>query len=158
MGFTPDERLAARLVQTAPTLDVFRAVWIDPDRRHDLLLALPDGPRSALLVRALERKEAYDLYDVLAEMGYGLAPRTRMERAAAFTYKHAAWLGQMPVSGAETLRALAMQFGRAGTDGLENPHIFETPDVQNSGGLVALRSLGKPVDVLRETKVRIFAA
>jgi type I restriction enzyme R subunit len=152
------ERLSTRLVKEAPTLEQFRTIWIDPPERRKLLAALPDGERSALLVRSLENMDAYDLYDVLAEMGYGLAPRTRMDRAAAFTYKHTAWLGGMPLPSAETLRALALQFGRAGTDGLENPHIFETPDVVHSGGLDALRGLGRPAEVLRQAKVRIFAA
>jgi type I restriction enzyme R subunit len=150
-------RLAQRLVEKAPNLDLFRQIWIDPAARHDLLDTLPDGARSALRVRSLGQMDAFDLYDVLAELGYGLAPRTRLDRAAAFTYKHSAWLGAMPVPTAETLRALALQFGHAGTDGLENPHIFDTPEVKRSGGLAALRSLGKPVDVLREAKVRIFA-
>lgn len=151
------EKLAGELVHRAPTLDSFRTIWIDPSARRGLLDSLPDGMRSALLVRALDDLEACDLYDVLAHLGYGLAPKTRLERAAAFAYKHEAWLGTMPRQSAETLRAMAMQFGRAGTDGLENPHIFDTPEVQRSGGLMALRSLGKPADVLRETKTRIFA-
>jgi type I restriction enzyme R subunit len=151
-------KLAGELVARAPTIDSFRQIWVDPAARRDLLEVLPDGMRSALLVRSLENMDAFDLYDVLAELGYGLAPRTRLERAGAFTYKHAQWLGGMPVKSAETLRALAMQFGRAGTDGLENPHIFETPDVKNAGGLVALRTLGRPADILREAKTRIFAA
>ncbi len=150
-------RLAQRLVEKAPDLDLFRQVWIDPAARRDLLETLPDGARSALLVRSLDQMDAYDLYDVLAELGYGLAPRTRLERSAAFTYKHSAWLAGMPTRSAETLRALALQFGRAGTEGLENPHIFDTPEVRRSGGLAALRSLGKPAEVLREAKVRIFA-
>jgi len=36
--------------------------------------------------------------------------------------------------------------------------VFQTPEVTNAGGLAALKSLGKPVDILRETKGRIFAA
>ena len=71
------ERLASRLVEQAPTLEAFRARWINPPERADLLQALPDGARSALLVRALGAMDAYDLYDVLAELGYGLNPRTR---------------------------------------------------------------------------------
>jgi type I restriction enzyme R subunit len=152
------QKLTAELVQRAPTLDAFRTIWIDPNARRGLLDGLPDGGRSAMLVRKLDELEACDLYDVLANLGYGLAPKTRLERAAAFTYKHEAWLGTMPRQSAETLRAMAMQFGWSGTDGLENPLIFETPEVMRSGGLLALRSLGKPVDVLRETKTRIFAA
>ncbi len=152
------ENLSAQLVTQAPTLDVFRSLWIDPSARHDLLEKLPDGVRSALLVRSLENMNAFDLYDVLAELGYGLNPRTRLDRAAAFTYKHSAWLNGMPTQSAETLRALALQFGRAGTDGLESPHIFETPEVNKAGGLIALRAFGQPAEILRETKTRIFAA
>jgi len=152
------ERLTRSLIEKAPTLDFFRALWIDPEARHELLASLPDGVRSALLVRSLAQMDSYDLYDLLAEMGYGLATRTRLERAAAFTYKHAAWLKDMPVKSAETLRALALQFGRAGTEVLENLHIFETPEVQKAGGLDSLRAMGRPADILRETKVRLFAA
>jgi type I restriction enzyme R subunit len=54
--------------------------------------------------------------------------------------------------------ALAAQFAHAGTDGLENPRVFETPEVTRAGGLPALKALGKPADVLRETKARMFAA
>ena len=100
----------------------------------------------------------YDLYDVLAELGYGLAPRTRVERADAFTYKHHAWLAKLPKEAMATLEALAAQFARSGTDGLENPQVFQTPEVVRAGGLGALKALGKPAEVLQETKQRLFAA
>ena len=109
-------------------------------------------------MRQLEDMDDYDLYDVLAELGYGLAPRTRTERAEAFAYKHADWLAGLPAPTAATLKALAVQFARAGTDGLENPRIFETPEVVRAGGLTALKTLGRPADILRETKARMFAA
>jgi type I restriction enzyme R subunit len=151
-------RLAARLVEEAPTLETFRGHWIAPAERRDMLGRLPDAGRSALLVRTLEQMTDYDLYDVLAELGYGLAPRTRLERADAFTYKHHGWLAALPKEAMATLEALAAQFARAGTDGLENPQVFQTPEVVKAGGLGALKALGKPADVLRETKERLFAA
>jgi type I restriction enzyme R subunit len=151
------ERLAAKLVEQAPTLESFREAWIHPEARKVLLGTLPDAGRSPLLVRALEEMDAYDLYDVLAELGYGLAPRTRPERADAFTYKHGAWLMTLPPQAAETLKALASQFAKAGTDGLESPAVFQTPEVANAGGLKALRVLGKPAEILLDTKERIFA-
>jgi type I restriction enzyme R subunit len=152
------ERLAARLVEEAPTLDAFRARWVNPAERRALLGRLPDAGRSALLVQQLEEMADYDLYDVLAELAYGLAARTRLERAAAFDYKHAAWLKALPPSAAATLHALTVQFARAGTEGLENPHVFQAPEVVQAGGLPALKALGKPADVLRDTKERMFAA
>jgi type I restriction enzyme R subunit len=152
------ERLAARLVEEAPTLENFRARWIEPPKRREMLGRLPDAGRSALLVQRLEAMNDYDLYDVLAELGYGLAPRTRAGRAEAFTYKHDRWLAGLPAPTAATLKAMASQFARAGTDGLESPQIFQIPEVRNAGGLDALKVLGKPSDILRETKGRMFAA
>ncbi len=151
-------QLATRLVAEAPTLDMFRKKWIQPMERKALLEGLPDGGRAPGLVRALEGMNAFDLYDVLAELGYGMAPRTREARAAAFTYKHARWLAGLPTRTGETLKALAGQFANGGTEALENQLVFQTPGVQKAGGVEALRGLGKPEDAIRETKIRIFAA
>jgi type I restriction enzyme R subunit len=151
-------RLAERLVAEAPTLEQFRAVWVRPPDRRSLIEHLPEGGRSALLVSELEGLDACDLYDVLGEIGYGVAPKTRVSRAGAFEYKHEAWLAGMPPRASKTVRAIANQFALAGTDGLENPAIFQVPDVRGAGGLPALQLVGKPADVLMETKYRMFAA
>jgi len=152
------QRLAAQLVKDAPTLEAFRSRWVDPATRHEMLSRLPEGARSAYLVQRLEEMDDYDLYDVLGDLGYGLAPRTRDERSEAFTYKHASWLQTLPPPAAATVRAIAAQFARGGTEGLENPRIFQTPQVRKAGGLAALRAVGEPAEVLKETKERMFAA
>jgi type I restriction enzyme R subunit len=152
------ERLAAKLVEEAPTLEQFRTHWINPPERKELLGRLPEAGRSVLLVRQLEDMAAFDLYDVLAELGYGLAPRTRTERAEAFTYKHEDWLASLSPATTATLKAMVAQFAQSGTDSLESPYIFQIPDVVQAGGLVALKVLGQPAEVLRKTKERIFAA
>ena len=142
----------------APTLESFRACWIMPHDRRELLSRLPDGGRSPLLVQQLEDMTDYDLYDVLAELGYGMSPRTRAERANAFSYKHKDWLSSLPVETQAALEALTSQFAKAGTEGLESLHVFQMPEVSRAGGLEALRELGKPAEVLHETKKRMFAA
>jgi type I restriction enzyme R subunit len=152
------QRLAERLVEEAPTLEAFRQRWITPEERRQLMAHLPEAGRSAIIVRALEEMTAYDLYDVLGELGYGMVPRTREERADAFTYKHSDWLSELPAETRATLRALVAQFARAGTEGLENLHVFQTPEVTRAGGLAALRALGEPREILHETKERVFAA
>ncbi|MEX0643605.1 MAG: DEAD/DEAH box helicase family protein [Pirellulales bacterium] len=156
------ERLARRLIEEAAQISDFRGVWIVRNKRLELFDRLPDGGRSPLLVRALDRMDDYDLYDVLADLGYGLEPKTRIDRADAFFYKHGTWLSGLPTSAAKTLEAVVAQFGKSGTDGLESPDIFNTPEVRTAGGkdgpLKSLRELGKPADVLLDTKVRLFAA
>jgi type I restriction enzyme R subunit len=153
-----EERLAVRLLARAPSLDAFRAAWILPPERAGLLAALPDGGRSAGVIRSLEGMDDFDLYDVLAELGYGLDPKTRLARADAFDYKHAAWLAGLPPAMGATLRALARQFARGGTDELEQPGVLQVPSVVAAGGLAALKALGSPAEILHETKSRLFAA
>jgi type I restriction enzyme R subunit len=153
------QRLAARLVEQAQTLDAFRAKWIVRDEREKLMEYVRAGGFSPKALQALEEMEEFDLYDVLADVGYGMSPHTRLERAESFGYKHARWLEQLPPATAKTLQAIAAQFARAGTEGLENKELLQTPEVRNAGGLNALKALGKSArEVLSETKGKIFAA
>ncbi|HBI24343.1 MAG TPA: restriction endonuclease subunit R [Nitrospiraceae bacterium] len=151
-------RMAERLIQEAPTIDIFRRDWITPTVRHPLIERLVTSGYSPNVLRIVETMEEYDLYDVLADAAYGMAPRTRKGRAEAFIYKHEEWLIEMPPKTADVIKAIASQFKRGGTDGLENQQIFKTPSVMRAGGLDALKALGKPADVLRETKERMFSA
>jgi type I restriction enzyme R subunit len=151
-------RLAARLVQEVHTLNDFRGRWIDPPSRQELIDALVTAGYSPTVVRMVDDREDYDLYDVLAELGWGMNPRTRHERTMAFTYKHEDWINALPGKAAGTVRAIASQFERGGTEGLENPQIFQTPEVKLAGGLAALQMAGNPREMLIETKRRMFAA
>ncbi len=67
-------------------------------------------------------------------------------------------MSALPPTTSETLQKLRAQFAHGGTDAVENPHVFEMSDVKSAGGLTALKIIGNPADVLRETKERIFAA
>jgi len=148
------EQIAANLVKIIPTLEEFRVSWVNPTKRQELLKQLVSAGVSPREFATVEQLGDYDLYDILADIAYGLAPKTKSDRAEAFSYKHADWLNKMPEATAKTVEALVNQFVSGGTEALENPLIFETPKV-NRG---ALKVLGKPGDVLREIKERIFAA
>lgn len=151
-------RLTERLISEVRTLDDFRARWIDPPSRLELINLLVTSGYSPRVVRLVDEKEDYDLYDVLAELGWGMNARTRHERVLAFTYRQEEWLQSLPHETARVIRAVASQFERGGTDGLENPQIFNTPEVKSAGGLKALKVAGNPKDILLETKQRMFAA
>jgi type I restriction enzyme R subunit len=152
------DRMAERLVREAASLEDFRRRWVDPNERRELLDSLVMSGYSPSMVRTVEDKLDYDLYDLLAELGWGMSPRTRGERANAFIYKHEEWINALPKSAGHTIRAIARQFERGGTEGLENPHVLQTPEVKASGGLEALRQAGDPKALLAETKTRMFAA
>ena len=50
------QRLAARLVEEAPSVDALRSAWVAPDERRGLLLSLPGGEAAVRLVRELEER------------------------------------------------------------------------------------------------------
>ena len=150
-------RLAAQLIREAPTLDEFRQRWIQPEERRALMNRLVESGHPPSVLQVLDEMNDYDLYDVLADLGFGLAPRTRNDRALAFTYKHEDWLAGLPEQTAAAIRAIVGQFEADGTEGLENQRIFQTPQVQAAGGLDALKAGGQPARLLNETKARMFS-
>ena len=149
--------LAQRLIGEAKTLDDFRNLWIDAQKRKTLIGLLPDDGQGLRLLRELLKYQDYDLYDVLAEIGYGIAPKNRAERVSALQYKHSDWFKSLPQRTSTTLVALARQFEKGGTEELENPFVLNAPDVMKAGGLEALKVLGEPKDIIDETKKRLFA-
>jgi type I restriction enzyme R subunit len=151
------ELLATRLVEQAKTLDDFRSIWAEPAERKTLIDKLPDDGRGVRLLREIMQWQEYDLYDVLTQIAYGMAPKTRRERVEALRYKHAGWFQSLPPQTGNTLIALAQQFAKGGTEELENPYVFSAPEVRKAGGLEALKVLGEPKDIILETKRRLFA-
>lgn len=79
--------LSAKLTTECPTLEAFRARWVNPPEREEIITAIVNAGYSPSVLRLLEDMNDYDLYDVLADLGYGLVPRTREDRALAFRYK-----------------------------------------------------------------------
>jgi type I restriction enzyme R subunit len=152
------ERLRTRVAEAAPALDDLRGFWVEREQRLDLLRRLPDGGQSAGVIRTLRAMLEYDLYDVLAQLAYQQTPFTRDERAQRFATRQAAWLQDMPTATAATTTAIVRQFARAGIDGLESRYVWQTPEVQQAGGLTAIKAIGKPAEVLREIKERLLAA
>ena len=152
------ERLAAKLVADMPTLEEFRRTWVEPEPRRDMISRLPDGGRSPSVLRRLAGMDDCDLFDVLADAGYGQAPKTRAARADAFQYKNGDWLERMPERASGAILAIASQFELGGTENLEDRYIFRTPELTRAGGVSALREYADAGEALRETKRRMFRA
>ena len=153
------KRFAEKLVQEVKTLEDLRQRWVAPTERGNLLERLRQDGCSSEALRVLQDMQNYDLYDILAELGFGMAPRTRADRAAAFDYKHKEWLDQLPRQPAAVIKAFVRQFEKNGIAELENRRIFEVPAVKEAGGKEALQEAGGvPRELVREAKERIFTA
>ena len=159
---TPQEYQAAvteELIAQCPTLAEFRAAWLVKERRETVM---DDLLRRGLLpekVRELRAMDDYDLFDVLAAVAYGIAPRRRSERAAALTAEHGPeWLIRLPLPAARVIRAIARQFERGGTPALETTELWHTTDPDLKNGLRVLKAAGEPSELVQKTKEALFAA
>ena len=150
------EIIASKLSEEVKTFEEFRNYWIDPLRRKALLEFLPNDGAGVRMLRDLMNLKNCDLYDILAEIGFGVAPKSRKERVFALQYKYSDWFNNLPLNTRETLLALARQFEKGGIEELENHYIFEIPEVNKAGGLEALKLLGDPKDVILEVKRMLF--
>ena len=150
--------LALRLKREAANLGEFRERWIQPAERQALMDALVTAHGSPRVMQMVDAMQDYDLYDVLASLGYALKPRTRLDRSLAFRFKNEPWLETMPPPAKAVILGIAGQFEKSGTEALENREIWRVPLIEKAGGLSALRALGKPLDALQNTKTRLFSA
>ena len=151
-------RIVAELKAEAVDAAGFRAIWVEPPQRRRLMDRLVAAGLSPRVLQEVDGLRAYDTFDVLGAAAYAITPRTRDDRAARFRLDHGAWLTPMPPDSRAAVEALAGQFARNGTEELETPDVLRVPAVARAGGLAALKKLGSPADVLRETRTRLLAA
>ncbi len=159
--FTLEEykrKLAEELIKKVENLDLLREMWINPIDRVHLIEALPGGEKGALMLRQLLNLDNCDLFDFFANVGFGVAPKTRNERVFAFDYKNKEWLMSLPPDTSKVIDALAKQFRENGIEELENPNIFETNEIKKAGGVKALMKVMVAAKAIIEVKKRLFIA
>jgi type I restriction enzyme R subunit len=147
-----------RVIAEAHNLDEFRALWIETQKRRNLIDHLLGDNFSPEVIREIDQMTDFDLYDFFGHHGYHARALRRPERGHLFISSHQSWFDGMDPKAAIVLKGLGHQFAAGGTDALETPAIWDVPEIKLAGGLDALRALGKYADVIREAKGRLFRA
>ena len=150
------QEMVARVLREAATLHDFRSLWVETQKRRQLIDHLLGEHYSPDTVRELVGLAECDHFDLFAHYGYREKALKRSEREAAYLRAQAPWFASVDDKTAIVLKGIGHQFGLGGTDALESEYLWEVPEIRRAGGLAALRPLGKPSDVLREAKVRLF--
>lgn len=150
--------IAKNIVNDIHNLSEFRELWVDPSSRRALINNLLYSGYSPEIIRQVECMTDFDLYDVLVDIAYGVEPKTREERAFSFSYKQKNWLSNFPAQTQTVIIAIANQFAKEGTEAFENNFIFDTKEVKLAGGIKALKQGGNAAELIKETKIRLFAA
>lgn len=145
-----------RVIAEAHNLDEFRALWIETQKRRNLIDHLLGDNFSPEVIREIDQMTDFDLYDFFGHHGYHARALRRPERGHLFISSHQSWFDGMDPKAAIVLKGLGHQFAAGGTDALETPAIWDVPEIKLAGGLDALRTLGKHADVIRNAKDRLF--
>lgn len=147
-----------RVLREAHTLDEFRRLWIETQERGKLIAHLRGDSLSPELLRDLDNMVDFDLFDLFAHHGYHARALNRPERNRVYLTANQSWFDAVDAKAATVLKGLGHQFEIGGTEALETMALWEVPEIKLVGGLTALKALGRPVDVMRDAKERLFAA
>jgi type I restriction enzyme R subunit len=145
-----------RVLSEAHNLDEFRQLWIEAQKRRSLIEHLLGDNFSPEVIREIDRMTDFDLYDFFGHHGYHARALKRPERGDLYISGNQSWFADMDPQAGTVLKGLGHQFAAGGTDALETPALWEVPEIRLAGGLDALRALGRPMDVMREAKGRLF--
>jgi len=145
-----------RVVSEAHNLDDFRALWIEAQKRRQLIDHLLGDNFSPDVIREIDQMSDFDLYDFFGKYGYHARALKRPERGELFISHNKSWFSTMDGKAATVLKGLGHQFAQGGTDALESQNLWEVPEIKLAGGLNALRGLGAPAQVMHDAKARLF--
>ncbi len=148
----------SRVLAEAHTLDEFRELWIETTKRRGLIDHLLGDNFSPEVIREIDKMTEFDLYDFFGHHGYHAQALKRAERGEQYIDLNSGWFDGMDPKAAFVLKGLGSQFAQGGTEALETPALWDVPEIRMAGGIAALRGLGKPADVVREAKERLFGA
>lgn len=151
------DEIIQRVLGEAHTLNEFRELWITSKKRRELIDHLVGDNYSPDLIREVDDMTAFDHYDFFGLHGYKAHARIRSDRSERFILKNKGWFDSVDSDAAIVLKGLGHQFALGGTDALETAALWEVPEISQAGGIVALKKLGKPVDVIHDAKQRLFS-
>jgi type I restriction enzyme R subunit len=146
-----------RVLMEAHNLTEFRQLWVESQKRRRLIEHLLGNNFSPELVRDIDKMTEYDTYDLFAYHGYRARALKRLERKDAYLSDNQRWFESVDANAATVLKAIGHQFEMGGTEALETPALWQVPEIEDAGGLAALRILGAPIAVMKDAKTRLFA-
>jgi type I restriction enzyme R subunit len=145
-----------RVVSEAHTLDEFRELWIETQKRKSLINHILEANFSPEVIKEIDKMNDYDMFDFFGHLGYKAKALKRTERGSHYIAENKMWFDAIDKNAAIVLKALGYQFSLDGTEALETPALWQVPEIKAAGGIDGLKSLGSPNDVMKEAKGRLF--
>ncbi|RYZ26969.1 MAG: restriction endonuclease subunit R, partial [Chitinophagaceae bacterium] len=131
-----------RVTGKAHSLDEFRQLWIETQRRQALIKHILDASYNPAVILDIDNMTDYDLFDFFGYVGYKAKALTREERGGLYVDTNKSWFDGIDEKAATVLKAFGYQFALNGTDALETPALWQVKEIKEAGGIDALRKLG----------------
>jgi type I restriction enzyme R subunit len=129
-------------VSEAHNLDDFRALWIEQQKRRQLIDHLLGDNFSPEVIREIDQMTDFDLYDFFGHHGYHARalkrPNAAICSSATTSLGSMTWTPKPPSCSRAWATSSPRRHRCAG-----NPGLWEVPEIKLAGGLDALRVLGR---------------
>lgn len=145
------DHVKSLILEKLPTVEQFVQEWVQ-DSAH--ILAIP-----AVQTLIKHKTADYDSFDTIADIAYQVPPKTKHQRLTDFLDHNQGWLINLPDQAANTLRAMAEEFEKTGTEGLNSDQFFNVTSIKIASGgspLKALKLAGSPAEIVKQFKNRMF--
>lgn len=147
-----------RVLSEAHNLSDFRTLWIETQRRRQLIEHLLGADLNPETIREIDQMREFDLFDFFGHHGYKARALRQLERGELYLSSNESWFASMNQNAATVLRSFGNQFAYGGTEALETTALWDVPEIKMAGGMNALRSLGSPTQIMLDAKGRLFGA
>lgn len=145
-----------RVLAEAHNLSDFRSLWIETQRRRQLIEHLLGADLNPETIREIDQMREFDLFDFFGHHGYRARALRQQERGELYIRSNEGWFASMTPNAATVLRCFGNQFSFGGTDALETTALWDVPEIRRAGGMNALRSIGSPAQIMLDAKGRLF--
>jgi len=142
------------VLNTTPTLDTLKEVWVDPERRRAFINELRKRSiHPEVLAEILGCPEA-DTFDLLAHITFGEPLRTRSERVTAFKNREQIFIQSFSEHARKVILELLEKYRVGGIEQLD-PAIFGVSPFREWGGAIKISQWFGGIDALRIALLKI---
>jgi type I restriction enzyme R subunit len=142
------------MLDSTPTIDTFKEVWVDPERRRAFINELRKRSiHPEVLAEVLGCPEA-DTFDLLAHIAFGEPLRTRSERVTAFKNREQKFIQSFSEHARKVILELLEKYRVGGIEQLD-PAIFGVSPFREWGGAIKISQWFGGIDALKIALLKV---
>ncbi|HML39859.1 MAG TPA: DEAD/DEAH box helicase family protein [Bellilinea sp.] len=131
------KKVRREIIQVCSSLMELRSLWIDPERRRELLQRLEDRQVAVEVLAEILKRSDVDSFDLLAHIAFDETMHSREERAVALFNLNQQFFAMYPERARVVLQALVERYVQGGLDEILDPEVFKLPPIRREVGQVA---------------------